>query len=55
MTALIAFARFIPLPVSGYYGEGWRFSAARSVQCATSDRELAGGMTAPRCTPCTRS
>ncbi|MFG6177387.1 hypothetical protein ACGTN6_09100 [Halomonas sp. THAF12] len=32
-----------------YYGYGWRFIDMRSGQCATSDRELAGGMTTPRC------
>ncbi|MBW6390495.1 MAG: hypothetical protein LPK08_00040 [Halomonas sp.] len=39
-----------------YYGwdYGWRFSAARSVQCATSDREMTGGMTT-RCLPIPRS
>lgn len=39
-----------------YHGEdyGWRFSAARSVQCATSDRETSGGMTT-RCLPTSRS
>ncbi len=39
-----------------YYGcgYGWRFSAVRSVQCATSDREMTGGMTT-RCLPIPRS
>ncbi|MDR5867211.1 hypothetical protein [Halomonas koreensis] len=32
-----------------YYGYGWRFSDARSGQCATSDRERNGGMTPSRC------
>lgn len=36
------------------WGYGWRFSAARSVQCATSDRETSGGMTT-RCLPTSRS
>ena len=36
------------------WGYGWRFSAARSVQCATSDREMSGGMTT-RCLPISRS
>lgn len=38
-----------------YYGwdYGWRFSDARSAQCATSDREMTGGMTT-RCLPTSR-
>ncbi|WP_197038410.1 hypothetical protein [Billgrantia saliphila] len=36
------------------WGYGWRFSAARSVQCATSDRETTGGTTT-RCLPISRS
>jgi hypothetical protein len=46
-----AFAAYTPSRV--YYG--WRFSAMRSVQCATSDREIAGGMTSTRCLPTSRS
>ena len=40
-----------------YYGGGygWRFSAARSGQRATSDRETTGGMTSTRCLPISRS
>ena len=39
-----------------YYGwsYGWRFSVTRSVQCATSDREMTGGTTT-RCLPISRS
>ncbi len=37
------------------WGYGWRFSAARSVQCATSDREMTGGNTTTRCLPISRS
>lgn len=36
------------------WGYGWRFSAARSGQCATSDRETTGGKTT-RCLPTSRS
>lgn len=54
MTAPIAFAICPLTGFAGYYGY-WRFSAARSVQCATSDRETAGGMTSTRCLPTSRS
>ena len=49
-TAYVSTARHV------YYGGGygWRFSATRSVQCATSDREMNGGMTT-RCLPLSRS
>ncbi|MFQ3786608.1 hypothetical protein [Halomonas sp. A29] len=36
------------------WGYGWRFSATRSAQCATSDREMSGGKTT-RCLPTSRS
>ncbi len=36
------------------WGYGWRFSVTRSVQCATSDREMTGGTTT-RCLPISRS
>lgn len=51
--AIAAFAS----PCHDYYGAGygWRFSAARSGQCATSDRETNGGMTSTRCLPISRS
>lgn len=37
--------------VTGYlgYGYGWRFSGARSVQAATSDRAHQGGQLVARC------
>lgn len=51
MIATIAYQpRFTTLG-RGYYGS-WRFSDARSVQCATSDRGATGGMN-PMC-PATR-
>ncbi|WP_447554114.1 hypothetical protein [Vreelandella sp. EE22] len=31
------------------YGYGWRFSGARSVQAATSDRAVMGGTVNNRC------
>ncbi|WP_155833565.1 hypothetical protein [Halomonas sp. BC04] len=37
------------------WGYGWRFSATRSGQCATSDREIAGGTNTSRCLPISRS
>ena len=38
-----------------YPGYGsWRFSAVRSAQLATSDREIIGGTTTRCSTPCTR-
>ncbi len=37
------------------WGYGWRFSATRSVQCATSDREMTGGNATTRCLPISRS
>ncbi|SDJ18349.1 hypothetical protein [Billgrantia gudaonensis] len=54
MTAPIAFAHRLQTGFAGYYGY-WRFSEARSVQCATSDREIAGGMNSTRCLPTSRS
>ncbi len=54
MTASTAYAHRPQTGFTGYYGY-WRFSEARSVQCATSDRETAGGMTSTRCLPTSRS
>ncbi|PRY63049.1 hypothetical protein B0H98_10953 [Vreelandella songnenensis] len=34
---------------TGYVGYGWRFSDARSVQAATSDRASLGGNASQRC------
>lgn len=37
------------------WGYGWRFSATRSGQCATSDREMTGGTNTSLCLPISRS
>lgn len=43
MTATIAYQPCFTTLGRGYYG-AWRFSDARSAQCATSDRGTTGGM-----------